>query len=161
MKNLKSIFAIGMLALVTACGTTNKTTSDTSNTSIRRGDTPTSRTSTNTATTTNANRSTNVSGTRGNSNMQQKSAEEMKASTAANEAYKQKMATDLSFTEAQMNSYETNWNAENAKWLRTHRNKEMTLYERVETQDKIFKSILNQSDFAKYQAWVRDNPEKI
>ncbi len=155
MKNIRLLFAIGLLAMLTACGTTT-TATDTSNSSTRRGDTQTTRTTTNTSTSTT--RSTKVSGTRGKSNMENSTLEQVKAKEEAYTAYTQKMATDLSLTEAQMKSFNTSWNSEKAKYTRSNPNKEITLYERVEAQDKIFKNILNESDFAKYQAWVRENP---
>ncbi len=150
MKNLKTLFAIGGMALLTACGTPKETTSTSVNTNRGRS-------------TTETNSKVAVKASEGSRTIRgEASANTANArNTEATEKAKLKrMYTDLEMTNEQIIQFENEWKRSMESWKRSNRGKEMNNYERVEYQDKILRDVLNDSQYESYRDWVRKNAGK-
>ncbi|AFL81143.1 hypothetical protein Aeqsu_1660 [Aequorivita sublithincola DSM 14238] len=147
MKTLRTLSAVGLLALLTACGSTQTSTTDTQTITPNRGKSNTEITSAGKAPTRQSSTvSANSDTTRNNA--------------AATKAEMEKMYTALDMNDDQISQFNTKWQTEMNSWSRSNRNNTMNSFERTETQDKIMKGILNDTQFVKYQQWARDNADK-
>lgn len=153
MKNLRTLFAVSFLAVLTSCGTTQQA-ADTS--TISTPSTP--------STETNRGRS-NQNLDRGKTNSSSEISSGKSRTTAAvrnseelNDARTQQMYSSLRMEKEQIIRYENEWKSSTATWKRSNRDRNMNSFERTEYQDRIMKSILNDSQFQAYQEWARENP---
>lgn len=156
MKKIQTLFAVGFLAVLTSCGTTQQTTK-------------------------NENSSVKVENNRGRSNQQMQEntvgrtktetspqlssekktrAESVRNSDSPDNARNQLMYTSLNMKEEQVERFENEWKNATGTWKRSNRNKSMNSFEKVEYQDRILKNILDESQFEAYRTWARENPMK-
>lgn len=147
MKTLRTLSAVGLLALLTACGGTQTSTTDNQTITPNRGKSNTEMTSAGKAPT---RQTSTVSG----------STDTTRNDAAATKAEMEKMYVALDMNDDQIERYNTDWQTAMNSWNRSNRNKTMNSFERTETKDKIMKGILNDSQFSKYQQWARDNAGK-
>lgn len=156
MKNLRTLLAVGFLAIMTSCSTTKQTTTDSVDSSTRQTTTKT------------------VEGNRGRSNQNIDQAQtnnsrqitSKRVSTTGavrnNEAFyrerNQNMYKTLNLDDTQITRFENDWRNSTNTWKRGNRKKEMNSFERTEYQDRIMKDILDKEDFEAYQEWARENP---
>lgn len=152
MKNLKTLMAVGFLAVLTTCGTT-KEVPDVDNTATKQE--------------TNRGRSNQENSAKRTktTNSPQMSSEKTAASTdtvenndALDTARLQEMYSSLNMDETQIKRFESDWGRSTSVWKRSNRNKSMNNFEKVEYQDRILKNILDESQFEAYQEWARENP---
>ena len=169
MKKVKIFLSVGLLSLLTACGTTQKTTTDAQTTD--RGRSNTEVINNNASTTNRADANTrSASNTRTTTNTKQSTATKRETSSrtssttaatrdtgALDAAKMKKMYSDLEMNDAQINSFERNWKTAMDSWKRSNRNKTMNNFERTENQDRILKEVLDEAQFEKYQQWARAN----
>ena len=150
MKKLKTLSAVGFVVLLTACGgTQTSTTNSTKTQEANRGRTNTEVASGRNPTSTSTSRSTlsgRVTTTTTTINAQ-----------AADEERMQKMYSDLGMDQGQRARFEREWKNTSESWKRTDRNKTMNSFERTEYQDRILKDILTEQQFQQYQEWAREN----
>lgn len=149
MKNLKILFAVGSLALLTACGTTKETAPITSATKTTQ-----ERGRSNQEISANTN-STTMSSSRTNSKNSTTAAN--RENEEARKANMEKMYADLNMTHEQIKGFENDWKSVETSWKRSHRDEAMNSYVRVEAQDKILKGVLNDTQFSQYQQWMREH----
>lgn len=145
MKKLRIFLSVGLLGLLTACGTTKSTDDSpitnrgrTSAEVLSSGNTVSSRTSTTetrTATT-----------TKGNVEVE-------------NKAGLEQMYSYLNMSGDQISRFERGWKSTTDTWKKTNPNQNMNSLERTEAQDKILKNILDDAQFANYQEWAKKNAE--
>ncbi len=147
MKSIKSIFAIGFTALLVSCSTTKETTA--TKTAQNRG-------RSNVETTTNTDKM-KVVDSRTVSSKASATASANGMSDMDEKANFNQMYTDLDMNPQQIARFEKDWKNSTDSWKRANRNKTMNNYERIETQDRILKNILDDSQFESYQQWVRDH----
>lgn len=156
MKKIIILPALGLMAMLSACGGTQNATTNTQSetrgrsntqmeTSAGRAPVQTSTTRTTTATT---NRNTNARTTTAAASAEVE---------AAREANRQKMYSELQMDNNQISRYESSWTSEMDTWNRNNRNQQMNAYERAERQDRIMRDILNEQQLEKYQQWAREN----
>lgn len=150
MKKLKTLTAAGLLALLTACGGTKTTATDSQTTNRGRANTEISDKSPNAT----ASRQT-TTGTRTVAPTISKS--ETENAEIAYNAKLQKMYTDLNMSDDQIGSFEKEWKTKVTAWKTSNRTKTMNNFERTEYQDRILKDVLNETQFKQYQQWARDN----
>lgn len=152
---------MGLLGLLTACGTTQSSTADTQTTNRGRSNTEIASTRNSTTNTRQATRTT-----RANTSTRQANTETSESATATTtnrntvameEAKMQKMYSNLNMNAAQISRFESEWKASVNSWNSTNRNKAINSFERTESQDRILKEILDEAQFKKYQQWARDN----
>lgn len=139
MKNLKTLFAIGGMALLAACSTPKETTSTTAHTNRGR------------------------SNVEANSKVSTKASENLSSSRnveSPERANLKRMYHDLAMTSGQISRFENQWKKYVDSRKAENRDKEMNNYERIEYQDKILRDILDDSQFEFYQKWVRANAGK-
>lgn len=149
MKSIKSIFAIGFTALLVSCSTTKETTA--TKTAQNRG-------RSNVETTTNTDKM-KVVDSRTVSSKASATASANGMSDMDEKANFNQMYTDLDMNPQQIARFEKDWKNSTDSWKRANRNKTMNNYERIETQDRILKNILDDSQFESYQQWVRDHAD--
>lgn len=158
MKKLRIFLSMGLLGLLTACGTTQSSTADTQTTNRGRSNTEIASTRNSTTNTRQATRTT-----RATTSTRQATTETSEATTAnrntvaMEEAIIQKMYSNLNMNAAQISRFESEWKASINSWNSTNRNKAMNSFERTESQDRILKEILDEAQFKKYQQWAREN----
>lgn len=161
MKKLRIFLSMGLLGLLTACGTTQSSTADTQTTNRGRSNTEIASTRNSTTNTRQATRTT-----RANTSTRQVTSETSAATTATTtnqntvameEARIQKMYSDLEMTQEQRSRFEREWNNASENWKKSNRNKTMNSFERTEYQDQILKDILTEQQFQNYQQWAREN----
>lgn len=167
MKKLSTFLSMGLLALLTACGTTQSSTADTQTTNRGRSNTAIGNTSNSPASPQQASRistSTSSSTTGQRQATTQRSTPTTVTTTTANrntvakeEARMQKMYSILNMNDAQITRFESECKASENSWNSTNHNKAMNNFERTESQDRILKEILDDAQFKKYQQWARDN----
>lgn len=150
MKKLRTFLSVGLLALLTACGTSKTNTTTETDTSpmtnrgrasaevLSSGNTVSSRT------TTTENRTTRT--TNGNVEVE-------------NKAGMEQMYSYVNMTGDQISRFERGWKSTTDAWKKTNPNQTMNNFERTEAQDKILKNILDDSQFASYQEWAKKNAE--
>lgn len=150
MKKLKTFLSIGLLTLLTACGTTNSSTDG------GAADSPM----------TNRGRSSaEVLSTGKPVSKKPATTENTKAlppfgnTDAANKVAMDQMYSHLNMNDDQISSFERGWKSETDTWKKTNPNKSMNNFERTEAQDRILKNILDDSQFTKYQEWARQQAE--
>lgn len=152
MKKIKTLFAVGFLAVLTSCGTT-KDVATKDSTAIKQES--------------NRGRSNqgDTSGRTKTTNSPQMSSEKTADSTdtvenndALDTARLQEMYSSLNMDENQIKRFESDWGRSTSVWKRSNRNKSMNNFEKVEYQDRILKNILDESQFEAYQEWARENP---
>ncbi len=179
MKKIKTLFAVGFLAILTSCGTTQQTT--TKNTTAvkqenNRGrsnqDNIEARTKTETSpqlstkraatseTVRNVEQRTKTDNSPQLSTGRAVSSETVRNIDATDKARIQKMYSSINMNEEQVARFENEWKNSMGNWKRSNRNKTMNSFERVEYQDQILKNILDESQFDAYQEWARENPLK-
>lgn len=171
MKNLKTLFAVVFLAILTSCGTTKETTKDAtksstvstetnrgrSNQSVDRSNQTVDRTNQTvdrTKTDTSQNSSSGKSITAANT----KASDDARNIEAADKARMEKMYSSLNWDEEQISRFENEWKNSTNQWKRSNRGKTMNSFERTEYQDRIMKDILDDDQFGQYQEWARENP---
>ncbi len=145
MKKLRTLAAIGALALLTACGTTNTATSDTISTSSESSTTNRGRSNTEV----NSNRTATT--TRTNEGNRERKAADMAAVKAMEEKNLQEMYTALNMNDSQISRFQGEWKKA------TSANNSLNNYERAELQDKIMRDILDENQLQQYQKWAREN----
>ncbi|WP_026452694.1 hypothetical protein [Aequorivita capsosiphonis] len=147
MKNLRTLLAVGFLAVLTSCGTT-KQTADASSVSTEtnrgRSNQTTERTKTE--------KSPQFSSERS------ETSETVRNSETVDNARIQQMYTALDMNKDQISRYENEWKRSTGAWKSKNRNKNMNSFEKTEYQDRIMKNILDESQFEAYQEWARENP---
>jgi len=158
MRTQRTFLSIGLVALLTACGTTQSSTSENQNTN--RGRSNTEITGIRNATT-NTGQATRT--TRATTNTRQATTE-IEGATPSNrntvaleEARMQKMYSSLNMNSDQIKRFESEWEAFVNSRNSTNRNQAMNNFERTENQDRILKEILDGAQFKKYQQWAKDN----
>ncbi|QAA81100.1 hypothetical protein EI546_04870 [Aequorivita sp. H23M31] len=147
MKNARLIFAIGLTSLLVSCGTSKETTSAKTNADRGRNNVETAST---------ANKKAVLDSRTANT----APASVKDASFADEKDYFNRMYTDLDMSSQQISVFEKEWKSSTDSWKRTNPNRKMNDYERIESQDRILKKILNDSQFESYQQWVRDQAGK-
>ncbi len=161
MKKLRIFLSMGLLGLLTACGTTQSSTADIQTTNRGRSNTQIATTSNSTTNTRQATRTT-----RATTSTRQVTTETSEATTATtanrtnvvnNEARIQKMYSDLEMTQDQRSRFEREWSNASESCKKSNRNKTMNSFERTEYQDEILKDILTEQQFQNYQQWAREN----
>ncbi|HET8804186.1 MAG TPA: hypothetical protein VFM72_06370 [Aequorivita sp.] len=161
MKKLRIFLSMGLLGLITACGTTQSSTADTQITNRGRSNTEIASTRNSTTNTRQATRTT-----RATTSTRQATTETSEATTATtanrtnvvnDEARMQKMYSDLEMAQDQRSRFEREWKNASERWKKSNRNKTMNSYERTEYQDQILKDILTEQQFQNYQKWAREN----
>lgn len=161
MKKLRIFLSMGLLGLLTACGTTQNSTVDTQTTNRGRSNTEIASTSNSTTNTRQATRTT-----RATTSTRQANTETSEATTATtanrtnvvnDEVRMQKMYSDLKMTEDQRSRFEREWKNASENWKKNNRNKTMNSFERIEYQDQILKDIFTEQQFQNYQQWAREN----
>lgn len=161
MKKLRIFLSMGLLGLLTACGTTQSSTADTQTTNRGRSNTEIASTRNSTTNTRQATRTT-----RANTSTRQVTSETSAATTATTanrntvameEAKMQKMYSDLEMTQDQRSRFEREWKNASESWKKSNRNKMMNSFERTEFQDQILKDILTEQQFQNYRQWAREN----
>lgn len=169
MKKVKIFLSVGLLSLLTACGTTQKTATDAQTTDRGRSNTEVinnnastknrtdvnSRSASNTRTTTNTKQST--SSKRETTSRTSSATAATRDTGALDAANMKKMYSDLGMNDAQIRSFESNWKTSMDSWKRSNRTKTMNNFERTENQDRILKEVLDEAQFEKYQQWARAN----
>jgi len=152
MKKFSILSVIGLLALLTACGTTQEPATNAQNNSRGKS---------NTQMETSAGRAPAQTNSRGTSTSQNTSsstaAETSAKAEAVREANKQEMYAELQMDKTQIKRYESAWKSEMDSYNRINQNKNMNAYERAESQDKIMRDILNETQLEKYQQWAREH----
>ncbi len=146
MINLRTLFAVGFMAVLTSCGTTQDVTADKqagtrgrSNQEITTG-----RTKTTTSPEFSSERTVTSTTTRNDD--------------ARYKANLKNMYSSLNMNEDQIKRFENEWGSSTSAWKRSNRNKTMNSFERTEYQDRILKGILDETQFEAYREWARENP---
>ncbi len=148
MKNISVLLVASSLTLLTACGGTQSTTTDEKQTTTNNRGRSNSEISATTNSTTGSRQSAR----------QNEAAAAMASERAAEEqARMQRMYSDLDLDDGQISRFESEWKSAETAWKRSNRQKEMNNYERTELQDRIFREILDDRQFEKYQKWAREN----
>lgn len=85
---------------------------------------------------------------------------ELENRMAADEASRNKrMYHDIGMNPEQVKKYESQWKKAQNDFRKNNTNRSnMNAFERTENQDKIMKEVLDDSQFVRYQQWVRENP---
>lgn len=157
MKKIKTLLAVGFLALLTSCGTTQQTTNkdNTKDTTAAKQENNRGRSN-----------QDNIEGRTKTENSSQLSkgraatSETVRNNEALDKTRMQEMYSSLKMDEDQVERFEHEWRQSTGSWKRSNRNRAMNNYERVEYQDRILKNILDESQFEAYQEWARENPMK-
>ena len=175
MKNFRIVWAVGFLALLTACGNTKSTTTEPkatigeqapnrgrSNTQANAETRTVTNSTTRTTTTTSptrVTRATNDGSTRAATTSDRTAA--TNNADSAQKAKMQKMYTDLDMNDEQISRFEKAWKASTGSYSNSNSNSDtaMNSFERTEAQDKIMRDILSASQFEKYQEWAIENAE--
>lgn len=145
MKSLRTILAIGLVAILSSCETTKQPTASRE---------PGTRGRVNTEASGTANQTTT---SRQQAARKTASAQASTNSAAINEAKMREMFTAVNMSQEQINRFQTEWRTSSNAWKRNNRDQEMNNYERVELQDKILRDILDESQFKAYQQWAIDH----
>lgn len=151
MKNLKTLMAVGFLAVITSCSTTKQTTDAQATANKQennRGRSNQENTIERTKTTNSAQFPTERTA----------SSENTRNNDAVDTARMQEMYSSLKMDDSQIKRFESEWGSSTSAWKKSNRNKTMNNFERVEYQDRILKNILDESQFESYQEWARENP---
>ncbi|WP_146743734.1 hypothetical protein [Aequorivita sp. CIP111184] len=146
MKKLRTFLSVGLLALLTACGTTKNSTAENQATNRGRANTEV------------ISSGNSVSGSRPKT--ENRTAATITTSTdVENKAAMEQMYSYLNMSDDQISRFDRGWKSTTDTWKKANPNKSMNSFERTETQDKILKDILDESQFEKYQQWARENAE--
>lgn len=146
MKTIRSIFAIGLTALLVSCGTSKETTS--SPVKPDRGVSNVEKTPSKSV--------ENAKSVRANAS---DSAIEDGLNEMEERGEMKRMYVDLDMDDAQIMKFEKGWNSAMETWKRSNPNKAMNRYEKIETQDRILRGILDDAQLEAYQMWLRDNAD--
>lgn len=147
MKNLRTLLAVGFLAVLTSCSTTKQTADTTSvSTETNRGRSNQTVERTKKTSSPDFSREKSIS------------SEAVRNTENLDEARAQKMYSSLKMDKNQTIRYENEWKRSMGAWKSNNRNKNMNSFEKTEYQDRIMKNILNETQFASYQEWARENP---
>lgn len=155
MKKIKTLLAVGFLAILTSCGTTQQTTNKDNTKDITTAKQVNNRGRSN---------QDNIEGRTKTENSPQLStgraatSETVRNIDAIDKARMQDMYSSLNMNKEQVERFENEWKSSTDTWKRSNRNKSMNSFERVEYQDRILKNILDESQFETYQEWARENP---
>lgn len=68
--------------------------------------------------------------------------------------------TQLDMSQDQINSYEKKSSSSMKTWKNDNSQRDMNMQERIQQEDKDLKSVLDESQYKKYQEWARTNPYK-